>query len=104
LDYGKKYCNYNCHKCSTVCPSGAIKRISLEEKRRTKIATAVVHTDICIQCGLCVRECPRGIIMKEFGDFPQIAADKCIGCGACASMCPVKAITIEPVNEQIILS
>jgi len=104
LDYGKKYCNYDCHKCSEVCPSGAIKRISLEEKRRTKIATAVVHTDTCIQCGLCVHECPRKIIVKEFGDFPQIDADKCIGCGACASMCPVKAIAIEPVDEQIILS
>ena len=103
LDYGKAFCNYNCHKCSEVCPSGAIKRITLAEKQNTKIANAVISEEVCIKCGVCAMECPKQIIIKEQGEFPIIQFDKCIGCGKCASSCPVKAISIEGIDKQIIL-
>jgi len=103
LDYGDTYCDFNCHKCSEVCPSGAIKRISLKEKQRTKIATAIVDENICVKCGLCAHSCPRKIIIKENDEFPIIRFDECIGCGACANICPVKAIRIEPIEKQMIL-
>lgn len=103
LDYGDAYCDFNCRKCSEVCPSGAIKRISLKEKQRTKIATAIVDENICIKCGLCAHSCPRKIIIKENDEFPIIRFDECIGCGACANICPVKAIRIEPIEKQMIL-
>lgn len=100
LEYGKSYCKYNCHKCSEVCPSGAIKKISLSEKQHTKIATAFINTDKCIQCGICVRECPGKIITKEKGEFPHIDENKCIGCGLCHSVCPMQAISMVSVEEQ----
>lgn len=100
LEYGTKFCKYNCHKCSEVCPSGAIKKISLKEKQVTKIATAVINKNACIQCGLCVRECPRKVITKARGEFPQINESKCIGCGACQSVCPARAISMVAVEEQ----
>ena len=103
LDLSGGYCDYECHKCSSVCPSGAIKRISLKEKQKTKIATAVVDESACVKCGLCAHTCPRKIIIKEEDEFPIISFDSCIGCGACANICPVKAIKIEPIKEQIIL-
>ena len=103
LKYGKNYCDYDCHKCSEVCPSGAIKKISLKDKRRTKIAEAVIDEDICIKCGMCAVRCPRHIIIKNGGEYPKIAANGCIGCGLCASVCPVKAITIKTIEEQKIL-
>ena len=101
LNYGDKYCDFNCHKCSEVCPSGAIKRLTLAEKQNTKIAAAVINENICIQCGVCAKECPKQIIIKERGEYPLIQFDKCIGCAKCASACPVKAITIEPISEQV---
>ncbi|MBP1532278.1 MAG: 4Fe-4S binding protein, partial [Alphaproteobacteria bacterium] len=101
LDYGDAFCDYNCHKCSEVCPSGAIKRITLETKQHIKIANAVINEDICIKCGICAMECPKKIIIKEDGDFPLIQFDKCIGCGKCAGACPVKAIKIEPISQQV---
>lgn len=104
LDYSDSYCSYNCHKCSSVCPSGAIKRLNLTEKRKTKIATAIVDENICVKCGMCALDCPREIIVKEEGEFPIIRFDECIGCGKCAAVCPVKAIRIEPVDKQITLS
>lgn len=103
LDYQNGFCDYDCHKCSEICPSGAIKRISLAEKQKTQIGVATVDEELCIKCGLCVRKCPRQIIVKEGDAFPMIAADECIGCGACAKACPVRAITIVGVDKQRVL-
>lgn len=100
IDFGKNYCSYNCNKCSEICPSGAIRHLSLEQKRKTQIGLANVNPDICIQCGLCVRECPRSAITKQQGDFPLINPDICIGCGACQAVCPVSAIKVSPVETQ----
>ncbi len=104
IDFGKNYCAYNCHKCSEICPSGAIRRLTLKEKRKTQIAISSVNTDTCIQCGLCVMECPRKAITKPQGEFPHINTDICSGCGACQAVCPVSAIKIIPVNKQTTLS
>lgn len=103
IDYRDSFCDYDCHKCSEVCPSGAIKRLSLAEKQRTQIGLAVINEDICVKCGLCVMKCPRGIITKEDGGYPKVNPEECIGCGACKAACPVKAIQIVPLKEQKII-
>lgn len=103
LDYQEAFCDFDCRKCSEVCPSGAIKRLTLAEKQKTKIATAAVDENICVKCGLCVRECPRKVIAKEDGEYPLINTAECIGCGACAAVCPVKAISLSPVDVQQLL-
>lgn len=100
IDFGKNYCSYNCNKCSEICPSGAIRHLSLEQKRKTQIGLADVNPDICIQCGLCVRECPRSAITKPQGEFPSVNTNICIGCGACQAVCPVSAIKVSPVEKQ----
>lgn len=104
LDYSDTYCAYDCHRCSEICPSGAIKHISLKEKQKTKIATAVVNENVCVKCGMCAKKCPRQIIIKKAGEFPIIRFDQCIGCGACASSCPVKAIRIDAAEKQVVLN
>lgn len=103
IDYTDGFCDYDCHRCSEVCPSGAIERISLAEKRKTQIGVALVDESKCIKCSLCVMKCPRQIIKREDGGYPQISADECIGCGACQNACPVDAITIVPVEKQKVL-
>ncbi len=103
IDYKNGFCDYECHKCSQVCPSGAIKKISLAEKQKTQIAQAVIYDDVCIKCGLCVMKCPKQAITKADGDFPKVNLDECIGCGACKQACPVKAIAIKPVEKQKLL-
>lgn len=100
IDYSDGFCDYDCNKCSQVCPSGAIKRLTLTEKQKTKIGLAIIDENKCVKCGLCVMKCPRQIIDKKRGEFPQIKANECIGCGACQNACPVKAITILPIDEQ----
>lgn len=104
LDYSHGYCRYGCHKCSEVCPSGAIKKISLAEKQKTKLATAKIDENICIKCGACVHECPVKAIEKERGGYPFVHFDKCIGCGKCGYSCPVKAIAMEAVDKQVFVN
>lgn len=100
IEYGKNFCRFDCRKCSEVCPSGAIQRLTLKEKQKTQIALASVNEDVCIQCGLCVMECPRHAISKPQGEFPIITPDSCIGCGACQAVCPVSAIKVTAIPQQ----
>ncbi len=99
IDYSKgaKFCKYNCIECSRVCPSGAIKKITYREKKRTKIASAVVKNN-CAQCGKCATVCPKDAIIWHSGQNAIIDDTKCIGCGKCAKICNYKAIKI--FNEE----
>ncbi len=100
LDYSEGFCKFDCHKCSQVCPSGAIKRISLEEKQNTRIAMAMINEDKCSKCGLCADACPVHAIIIEEGKAPIFNAAKCIGCGVCKKACHFGAVEIFGINEQ----
>jgi ferredoxin len=55
---------------------------------RTRPFTA---DDVCTGCGLCVRNCPRGIIRLE-NEKPVWTEKRCLQCMACIQRCPVRAI------------
>lgn len=104
IDYakGEGFCKYDCNKCSQVCPSGAIKKITKEEKQKTRIAMASINQEMCTQCGICVYDCPTGAISKH-GKKTVIDASKCIGCGRCKKSCRFDAIEIFAINEQTVI-
>lgn len=104
IDYskGKGYCSYDCNKCSSICPTGAIERISLDEKQKTRIAMAVLKDEKCKNCGVCTFECPAGVISK-INDKIIINSSKCTGCAKCAKVCRFDAIEIFALNEQKII-
>ena len=57
----------------------------------------------CVQCGLCVSVCPRGLIRLKEG-WPSL--DKpflCVACGHCVAVCPASALDHErtPLAEQL---
>ncbi|MGN0010145.1 MAG: 4Fe-4S dicluster domain-containing protein [Marinilabiliaceae bacterium] len=100
VSYERGYCRPECNVCSQVCPAGAIKPLSLEDKSSTVIGHAVWVADNCIvnadgvKCGNCARHCPYGAIsMINHPDnpglrIPAVNEDRCIGCGACEHVCP----------------
>lgn len=97
MSYETGHCRPECTRCSSVCPTGAIKPITREEKSSIQIGHAVWIADNCVasrdgvSCGNCARHCPTGAItMVEKGalSIPSINAEKCIGCGACEHLCP----------------
>lgn len=104
MSYERGYCRPECHRCSEVCPTGAIKPIKAEDKSSIQIGHAVWQKKNClvftdgVECGNCARHCPSGAIMMIATDpddetsvkFPAVNLSRCIGCGACENLCPAK--------------
>ena len=102
--YERGYCRPECNRCSQVCPSGAIRPITIAEKSAIQIGHAVWIRKNCIPvteglaCGNCARHCPAGAILMvpsvpgdpESVRIPAVDTEKCIGCGACENLCPAR--------------
>ena len=112
MSFERGYCRPECTNCSEVCPAGAIRPVTIEEKSSIQIGHAVINLDNCVvntdgvKCGNCARHCPAGairLVRKNPDDpkslmIPTVDESRCIGCGACENLCPARpfsAIHIE---------
>ncbi|GHV73829.1 ferredoxin [Spirochaetia bacterium] len=109
-------CQFNCVECGRVCPTGAITRLSVEEKHRTRLALSTLYFERCVvntrheSCGACAEVCPTGALTMipysepgiPFLTRPVYDERYCIGCGACLAACPAepRAFTLAAVPEQ----
>ncbi len=115
MDYDTSFCNYECNACLYVCPTGALKERSLDEKKLIQIGFANLIKENCIvytqdkKCGICAEYCPtKAVFLVPYKkDLPGPETDReiCIGCGACEFACPArpyKAIFVEgnPVHKR----
>ena len=48
--------------------------------------------NICVSCGACAVECPRGAIEIWKGCYAVIDKNICVGCGLCKRICPANCI------------
>jgi len=117
------YCESRCTLCGQVCPTGAIKRLTLEEKSKVKIGLAMIEKGRCLPwaqarpCIMCEEVCPtpkKAVWFEEVqvrdrqGKIstvkqPHVDLELCIGCGICESKCPVlgrPAIYVSSVGES----
>ena len=97
-------CDYGClgyMSCAKVCPQNAIRRVD---------GIAVVDEELCIGCGMCVRQCPKSLIeLIPYGqktavrclntdkgkDVKLVCEAGCIGCRLCTKQCESGAITVD---------
>lgn len=115
MQFTDGYCRPECTRCSEVCPTGAIMKITPAEKSSTQIGHAVWIMHNCIvetdgvQCGNCARHCPVGAISLVSSQsnpnlkIPAVNAERCIGCGECEYICPARpfsAIYVEGNEVQ----
>jgi len=106
------YCSEWCHECTKVCPTGAIKRLSWEDKTCVSIGTAVVTRKRCLAweksqyCMVCDEYCPYhaiGHVDRDGVPCPVVNPDKCRGCGLCQTVCPAEnaaAIVVTPGAQR----
>ncbi len=117
------YCEFNCTLCGQVCPSGAIRQLTVKEKHQWKIGHAWFDKNIClpyakaIPCMVCEEHCPtpdKAIRFKEVvvagadGQAvtirqPYVVQELCIGCGICETKCPLpgrSAIYVTSAGEH----
>jgi polyferredoxin len=103
------WCSYDCCLCGQVCPTGAIPRLTLEEKRHTVMGSARIDRGRCIPwahlriCTVCYDTCPlpqKAVELEQMETVdelgqrltirrPRVVAARCIGCGVCEYNCPV---------------
>jgi len=105
------YCEPSCTLCSQVCPTGAIRAFTAEDKtaNRVRIGTAFFDVDICLPwaqgktCMVCEEFCPtspkaiwfeKKEVLQVDGTvaevpIPHVELERCTGCGGCETACPV---------------
>jgi polyferredoxin/Pyruvate/2-oxoacid:ferredoxin oxidoreductase delta subunit len=113
------YCDFGCTACGQVCPSGAIPRLMLEEKRRKVIGKASIDQDRClpwasgVPCIVCEEMCPtpqKAIALEEAQVMgldgrvnivkrPTVWRELCIGCGICEHYCPIEGTAAIRVDD-----
>ena len=111
MSFEKGWCRPECTRCSELCPAGAIRKISREEKTLYHVGTSHVNLELCVSasgqanCGKCAQICPSGAIRMVENEetgllFPVVAEEMCTGCGACEHLCPVRPVSAITVNGR----
>ena len=99
MDYARGFCQFECVACGEVCPSGAIKLLSIDAKTTAAVARSSLDLPKCIviekgtPCGACAEHCPTGALdmardPAHRHPIPILDETLCIGCGACETVCP----------------
>ncbi|MDQ7779824.1 MAG: 4Fe-4S dicluster domain-containing protein [Planctomycetota bacterium] len=118
------YCEFLCVDCTKVCPTGALKPLSEDEKLSVRLGTAFVDKNRCIPwiegvpCVKCEEHCPvfeKAIKLQEIIvpsgrgkgrtiEVPYVDKDLCVGCGCCENVCPVEGkagIRVSPPQHPV---
>jgi len=109
-------CEKNCNRCGQVCPTSAIRNLSLEEKSFARLGTAVIDRSRCIAweqdktCLICDEACQYNAITSRTETIqgvrltrPYVDERICMGCGICESRCPLEgrsAIEVYSFGEE----
>jgi MauM/NapG family ferredoxin protein len=114
------YCSPECTTCTEVCPTGAIERLTAQQKgwaeprqastQPVRLGTAFYDYGRClpwasgVECSFCEKACPvtpkaiyfeTAEFVKRTGETvsvnrPRIDLARCIGCGACEHFCVLR--------------
>ena len=91
-------CDQACTLCGSVCPTDALRELTLAEKKHAKLGTAFIDKNRCLVweqdrlCLICDEQCPYNAIVFQWKDGfrrPVVIENKCNGCGFCEEQCPV---------------
>jgi ferredoxin len=89
----------NCCNCCCIALPYA-KNIATSGMLVPSRYRAVIEGDTCTGCGLCVDDCPMGVIIIDAQNIAMIDAEACIGCGVCTHVCPTDTISLIAVRQD----
>lgn len=70
-----------------------------------KLGRVVSDASRCVQCGICVYNCPVGIQVRDFvRQGLPVTDSSCISCGNCVDMCPRGTLRWETEEHEVILA
>lgn len=56
---------------------------------------AVIDKDLCVDCGVCIDECPNNTLEMIDDLAVLVRPEDCDACGKCVDICPSEAITLK---------
>lgn len=80
--------------CGTFKLSRATNQKDIKGRFRSIGWKADVDDELCVKCGICIKQCPIEVISLEYG-YLEINQQACLGCGFCAMHCPREAIDLQ---------
>ncbi len=116
MDYNASFCNFDCVACTEICPTGALRPVSVEEKHTLQLGKVYFIKQNCVvftdgtDCGACSEHCPtKAVKMKPWRGnlfLPEVEPDICVGCGACEYACPTdpKSIYVDGNPVHLVAS
>ena len=121
MGFEQGYCRPECTACGDVCPAGAIRRLTPQQKKSVHVGHAVWNKDLClaategVSCHACERHCLGNAITLKLSDpndktspkVPKVDEEKCIGCGACEHLCPARpmpAMVVEGLARHLVVT
>ena len=60
---------------------------------------AIIESENCIGCHVCVRECPFDAILGANETLHQVISDLCTGCELCIDPCPTNCISLIDIRN-----
>lgn len=66
-----------------------------------RLKEPVWNKDLCVNCELCIKNCPNNAISKTDNNQYSSNDNKCIGCSICSAVCPKNAWTMKNNNKEI---
>ena len=94
-------------KAANIRPATLLLRVPISPVSRT-LGRVIVITERCKECGLCINNCPNGVLeMSAYSNksgyrYPKTKEgmeESCVNCSMCEWICPDFAIFTEEVKQ-----
>lgn len=90
---------YVCNCCGCCCGIlTGITKYGIEQSVARANYYAVIESDECTNCGICIERCQVDAISDDGGKVTVDLA-RCIGCGLCVTGCSVNAVRLEKRDD-----